>query len=197
MIRINDFEKFTINKKPLKFGSFVICIYICLKIVQHSKSSLPSSVSLACYFSPCFHCFQEVDLDFKYMFRIIRTNKHFLPHHRYQLEIVLLFACGVFLLVPFYLLIDMYGLERHTWQWAFFWPWMLIYVGYSLKFRNSIPKQEHIAPLKRPIIHWVLFGLILIFFHIDQAQLTTLYSLDLAFLVFTLFLADSYWDFKS
>lgn len=128
--------------------------------------------------------------------RIIRTNKRFLPHHRYQLEIVLFFASGLFLFVPFVLLIQTYGLSMQQWQWAFFWPWMLLYIGYSLTFRNKIPKEEQILPLKRPIGHWVLLGLVVIFLHIDQATLTTLRSLDLAFLIFTLFLADSYWDFN-
>lgn len=130
------------------------------------------------------------------MGHIVKTNKRLLPHHRYQIEVVLLFASGFFLFLPFAFLVDEYALDMIKWQWIFFWPWMGFYTYYSLKTRNTIPPEERILPLKRPFMHWILFGLALILVHVHNVQFTKLYSLDLAFIIFSLFLADSYWDFR-
>lgn len=119
------------------------------------------------------------------------------PHHRYQLEVIFLFVFGFFLFIPYYLLIEELRLETAVWQWYFFWPWMIFYIIYSLNTRRHVPRSEAVAPLKQPIAHWVLLGLALIAFHTQSTDPTTIQSLDLMFGIFSLFLADSYWDFKT
>lgn len=118
------------------------------------------------------------------------------PHHRYQLEVIFLFTFGLLLFLPFYLALQEFDINIQTWQWAFFWPWMLFYGWYSMNMRKKIKPEEKISPLKRPIGHWVLLGLTIVFFQIQPQNLKHLYSLDLMFFIFSLFLADSYWDFK-
>ena len=117
------------------------------------------------------------------------------PHHRYQLEVIFLFTFGLFLFLPFYLTINEFEMDMQKWQWAFFFPWMLFYGIYSLNMRKKIKPEERIDPLKRPIAHWVLLGLAIVFFQIQPQTLNHIYSLDLMFFIFSLFLADSYWDF--
>jgi|SRR3989338_4449854 len=119
------------------------------------------------------------------------------PHHKYQLEVVLLFVFGFFLYIPYHLLLDELQLETQTWQWYFFWPWMIFYVLYTFNTRRKIKPSERIAPLKRPIGHWVLLGVALTALHLEPGDLRQLQSLDLMFAVFSLFLADSYWDFTN
>ena len=124
-------------------------------------------------------------------------HHNFCPHHRYQLEVVLLFVFGFFLFIPYYLALEELGLNLQAWQWYFFWPWMLLYVLYSLNLRRKIKPGERVSPLKRPIGHWVLLGVALIALHLQPTDLIKLQSLDLMFGVFSLFMADAYWDFKN
>ena len=127
---------------------------------------------------------------------MLKKHHHLNAHHRYQLEVIFLFVTGFFLFFPYYLLIDEYRLNMLDWQWFFFWPWIVFYVVYSLAIRKRIKKSERVSPLKRPIGHWVILGVILILLHIEPTKLENLQSLDLMFGVFTLFLADSYWAFR-
>jgi hypothetical protein len=124
-------------------------------------------------------------------------HKSLEPHHRYQLEVIFLFAFGLLLFLPFYLALDEFDINMQTWQWVFFCPWMLFYIIYSLSMRKKITPEERVNPLKRPIAHWVLLGLTIVSFQMQPQNLTHIYSLDLMFFIFSLFLADSYWDFTS
>lgn len=126
---------------------------------------------------------------------MLQQHHELCPHHRYQLEVIFLFVFGFFLLFPYYLLIEELGLETELWQWAFSAPWILFYSWYSLATRDKIPKSERRRPMKRPIGHWILLGLALLLLHLQPTNLKNLYSFDLMFAAFTLFLADSYWDF--
>ena len=117
-------------------------------------------------------------------------------HHRYQLEVVLLFAVGFFLYIPYFIFMEEYNLEMQVWQWYFFWPWMIFYILYSLNTRRKIRQEARISPLRRPIAHWVLLGVSLIALHIQPTDLEKLQSVDLMFIIFSLFMADSYWDFR-
>ena len=118
------------------------------------------------------------------------------PHHRYQLEVIFVFTLGLILLLPYYLIIEEFRLDMNVFQWYFFWPWTLFYVMYSLNTRKKIKPEERINPIKRHIGYWVLLGLLIIFVHLQPSTLNRMQSLDLMFIILSLFLADSYWDFK-
>jgi len=82
-----------------------------------------------------------------------------------------------------------------VYQWYFTIPWTAIFVAWGLTLRGKIPQGERITPLKRPIVHWVLLGIAIIAYQLEPVNLERYYSFDLTFVIFTLFLADSYWDF--
>lgn len=126
------------------------------------------------------------------------TKHHELePHQKYQLEVIFLFTVLIMLYVPYFLVMDEFGWDKQTWQWHFFWPLTIIFVAYSLNMRDKIRPDEMVNPLKRPIMHWLLLGLLIIMYHLQPLTLMRLQSFDLMFIIFTLFLADSYWDFKT
>jgi hypothetical protein len=125
-----------------------------------------------------------------------RRHHELTAHHRYQLEVIFLFVAGLLLFLAYYSLLLYTGLDIDTWQWYFFWPWMALYVGFALTVRGSIPAHEAVNPLYRPIMHWVLLGLGILAFHVNTNETVQLPSLDIAFVVFTLLMADAYWDFK-
>jgi len=117
-------------------------------------------------------------------------------HHIYQLEIILLFAFGFFLLVPYYLLMRELNLDMTDAQWYFVLPWLIFYSIYCLRLRSKIPNNERIKPANRHIAHWVLLGILLIIYHLQPIDYEKMYSVDIMFMVFSVFLADSYWDFE-
>lgn len=126
----------------------------------------------------------------------LHKHQHLPAHHRYQLEVFFLFVVSFFLVIPFWMILDAYGLDIRRWEWAFFWSWLVLYVGYSLWMRSKISRDERINPLKRPIAHWVLLGITLIAIHLQPTDLQQMQILDPMFAVFSIFLADSFWDFK-
>ncbi len=128
---------------------------------------------------------------------MLKPHSHLLPHHRYQLEVIFLFVAGVFLFYPYWLVVQEYGRDMQIFQWYFFIPWLIFYTLYSLKVRNTIPVREQVTPLKRPIGHWVLLGILLIGFHAQEFYPAPLVAIDLAYVVLTIFLADSYWNFRT
>ncbi len=128
--------------------------------------------------------------------RMFKKHHHLTPLHRYQLEVVLLFIVGLFLYLPYIGVLTIYGLDTHEWQWYFFWIWLIGYSMYSLYCRSQIPRSEAIDPTHRPLMHWILLGITLFVIHLQPINTAYFESLDLMFGVFSLFLADSYWDFK-
>ena len=87
------------------------------------------------------------------------------------------------------------GLDIATYQWYFTIPWTIVYTLSCLWLRSNVPPGDQIAPLKRPLVHWVLLGILLIAYQTVPTDLSRLYSFDIPFIVFTLFMADAYWDF--
>lgn len=62
----------------------------------------------------------------------------------------------------------------------------------------KIKDNERINPLKRPIIHWLLLGITIIALLIQPIDLSgRLIVLDYSFIVFSIFVADGYWNFKN
>lgn len=120
------------------------------------------------------------------------------PHHHYQMTVILTYFFSFFIFFPFYLLLDELKLDKNIWQWSFFIPWIIIYSFYNLKQRMKIKDNERINPLKRPIIHWLLLGITIIALLIQPIDLSgRLIVLDYSFIVFSIFVADGYWNFKN
>lgn len=123
----------------------------------------------------------------------------FSPHHHYQFTVVLLFVFSVFLFVPYYFIMEEFELDMQEWQWYFFLPLMLFYSIYCLKQRGKILPEERVEPIKRPIAHWALLGITILAYQLQpqENQLEKLAALNFAFIIFSIFLSDSYWDFRN
>ena len=138
---------------------------------------------------------------FKHFFmnwkRFLSYKHHNLSaHHHYQIGAIFLFFFGFFLFFPFYMLVQELNLDILDWQWYFFWPWLIFYVVYCLQMRSKIPPNELRSPLLRPIGHWVLLGITTLMLYLQPAPLHSLRTIDIAFLVLSVFVADGYWDFR-
>lgn len=129
-------------------------------------------------------------------FHLSHKHLNLSPLHHYQYTVIFLFVFGFFLFFPFYVALREFKLDGQTWQWYFFIPWMVFYIIYCLKQRSKILPNEQINPLKRHIGHWVLLGLSILMLQLQPNDLKNYYAVDYAFIIFSLFLSDGYWDFK-
>lgn len=129
---------------------------------------------------------------------ISTKHQHLCPHHHYQIMTILTYFFSLILFILFYLVLDKFTVDKNTWQWFFFIPWVIIYSWYNLKQRVKIKNNERVKPLKRPIIHWVILGLAIIILLNQPIDLSgRLISLNYSFFIFSLFVADGYWNFKN
>jgi heme/copper-type cytochrome/quinol oxidase subunit 3 len=126
----------------------------------------------------------------------IRHN-HVNAHHKYQMSVVLWFILYFVLFITYFVYTDKYNADINTYQWYFFIPLMTIYVTYHLKLRNKISPEKRVDPLRRPIMHWIILGISSLTLYLEAVNLETRpESLIIAFIIFTIFAADGYWDFK-
>jgi len=130
-------------------------------------------------------------------FLSIRHN-HINRHHRYQMSVVFWFILYFILFFVFFVQTDKYNLDINIYQWYYFIPLMFLYVIYNLGLRNKITKKERISPVRRPIMHWVALGISSLVLYTKSPNLETRpESVIIAFIIFSLFIADGYWDFKN
>lgn len=119
-------------------------------------------------------------------------------HHRYQLEVFFLFVIGLFFLLPYYVIIeDVLHNDIHSFQWYFFIPWATGYTLICLIKRNRIPKAERIAAKKYHLLYWIILGIALTLWYTSPLPLEKPVSLYYMYGIFTLFLADGYWNFTN
>jgi len=124
-------------------------------------------------------------------------HHHLNAHHLYQINVILWFILYFVLFITYFVYTDKFDVDINTYQWYLFVPFMTFYIVYNLWLRNRIPTREEIAPLRRPLIHWILLGISSIFLYTNSVDLEVRpASIILAFIIFTLFAADGYWDFK-
>lgn len=118
-------------------------------------------------------------------------------HHRYQLGVIFLFIASFFIFIPYLIFIERQNVDMVTWGWYFIIPWTMVYAALCMHLRSRIGPQERVTPLKRPIAHWAAFGILLIYLNVIQtSEIQRVYpAINFAFIVCSLFMADSYWDF--
>ncbi len=76
--------------------------------------------------------------------------------------------------------------------------WLTMYGMYCFLLRRKIPDTTRVGGLERPIVHWVLLGIGLVYFNVVKPNdFRFLYPIiNLGFIVFALFSADAHWDFR-
>ncbi len=113
------------------------------------------------------------------------------------MSVVFWFILYFVLFITYFVYTDRYNVDINTYQWYYFIPLMTIYVIYNLKLRNKISPEERVDPLRRPIMHWIILGISSLTIYTETGNLETRpESLVIAFIIFTIFAADGYWDFQ-
>lgn len=122
---------------------------------------------------------------------------HLNPHHHYQMEVALWFIIYFFGFLIFYVYTDKWDLDINTYQWFFFFPLIIIYILNNFRLRNKISPEHRVNPTRRPILHWIMLGISCIMLYTNSIHLEHRpESIILAFIIFSIFFADGYWDFK-
>ena len=115
---------------------------------------------------------------------------------KYQLDVILLyFALTIFVWIGFYI-IENTGVNPHFYDWYLGAPIIIFYTLYLLSIRNKIQIGDRRAHTAKSMIYWILLGIILIMSYSTPIGAKDYWSINILFIIFTLFLADSYWDFR-
>ena len=118
------------------------------------------------------------------------------PLHQYQNGILISFVLSLAIFVVYIALSN--GMITTTLEKTVGICWLVLYTSFCLWLRRRIPDRKRIGGLKRPIVHWVLLGISLIYFNIVRpSDFQFLYPIiNIGFVLFALFSADAHWDFR-
>lgn len=115
---------------------------------------------------------------------------------QYQLDIIFLFLAILFLLWAFFYALKYMGADPHDYEWYVSLPLIAFYLAYMLKIRDKISISDRRAITTKSMIYWIALGISLFTSYTTPIAAKDYWSLNVLYLIFTLLLADSYWDFK-
>lgn len=115
---------------------------------------------------------------------------------KYQLDIIFLFFALIIITWIFFYILEYFGADSHDYEWFVAGPLILLYTTSLLKIRKKIAISERRAMTNKSLIYWILLGITLFSSYTTPISAREFWSINLFFIIFTLLLADSYWDFK-
>ncbi len=115
---------------------------------------------------------------------------------QYQLDIIFLFLSILFILWAFFYALKYLGVDPHDYEWLAALPLIAFYLAYMLKIRDSIAIDDRRAMTTKSMVYWIALGISLFSSYTTPIAAKDYWSLNALYLIFSLLLADSYWDFK-
>ncbi|MFH2018368.1 MAG: hypothetical protein ABII98_00050 [bacterium] len=115
---------------------------------------------------------------------------------RYQLDIIFFFFALQIFLWLFLFFLETFGVNPHKYEWIVAGPIIAIYIAYLLKIRGSIKISDRRKITARSLFYWIVLGIILFATYSTPVPAKDYLSINVLFIIFTVLLADSYWDFK-
>ena len=116
---------------------------------------------------------------------------------RYQLDIIFLFfAFGVIMRVSFVTLQGL-GIDPHGIEWYIAGPLIALYAAYLGDIRGRISLADRRQLTGKSLAYWIALGIVVSITYSQPLAANEYWSMDILLLLFTLFLADSYWDFRA
>ncbi len=115
---------------------------------------------------------------------------------KYQLDIIFLFFALLIIIGLLFLGLSYFGEDPHNFEWYTAGPLIFLYFTYIWSIRTKIKISERRSLTGKTLVYWIALGIIM-FVNFNGPVSTKEYlTIDLLFIISTLFLADSYWDFK-
>ncbi len=116
---------------------------------------------------------------------------------KYQLDLIFLFFAFIAITWTMFYGLEYLGADPHDYEWLVVGPLLVIYFVWMFKVRNSISLHERRALTTKSMIYWIALGITLFASYETPVPASDYWSINALFLMFTLLLADSYWDFKA
>lgn len=116
---------------------------------------------------------------------------------KYQLDLIFLFFTLLAAVWALFLGLKYLGVDPHNYEWHIVGPLLLLYFIWMLKIRNSISLHERRALTGKSLFYWIALGAMIFASYDTPIPASDYWSINALYLVFTIFLADSYWDFKA
>lgn len=115
---------------------------------------------------------------------------------KYQLDIIFLFfALLIFIGLAFFSL-KYFGEDPHKFEWLMTGPLIVLYFAYCWEIRGKIQLSERRNLTVKSLLYWIALGIALFASQAKPLDAKEYLSVNVLFIIFTLLLADSYWDFK-
>jgi len=116
---------------------------------------------------------------------------------RYQLDIIFLFFALITVVGLSFFALKYLGADPHNYEWIIAGPLILFYFLYLMKIRKLINIKDRRQITSKSLIYWIILGIGLFSGYSSPIGAKEYWSVNLLFLIFTLMLADSYWDFRT
>jgi len=116
---------------------------------------------------------------------------------KYQLDIIFLFFALILIMWSYFYGLKYLGADPHRYEWILATPLIIFYIVYIFKIRNQITLADRRSLTTKSLVYWILLGISLFSTYTTPIPAKDYWSLNALFFVFTIFLADSYWDFVS
>lgn len=118
------------------------------------------------------------------------------PLRKYQLDIIFLFFSLLAIIWSIFYLLQYLGADAHRYEWQAAGPLIIIYAAALWQIRAKIRLDEHRKLTGYTLFYWIILGITLLFSYSSPLPAASYYPVELLFVIFTLYLADSYWDFR-
>lgn len=116
---------------------------------------------------------------------------------KYQLDIIFLFFALILIMWSYFYGLNYFGVDPHRYEWFVAGPLLFFFIFYIYKIRNQIAIVDRRSLTTKSLVYWILLGVSLFSTYTTPIPAGDYWSINVLFFAFTLFLADSYWDFKS
>ncbi|OGH83678.1 MAG: hypothetical protein A2261_03380 [Candidatus Magasanikbacteria bacterium RIFOXYA2_FULL_44_8] len=116
---------------------------------------------------------------------------------KYQLDIIFLFFAFLLLTWAMFYFLKFIGVDPHTYEWYIVAPILILYVVGLVRVRTTIAIADRRYLTGKSLAYWIALGVIIFASYETPVAASDYWSINALYLAFTLFLADSYWDFRA
>ena len=115
---------------------------------------------------------------------------------KYQLDIIFLFFALLLILNLLFYGLKFLGADPRLYEWYVGGPLIIFYAVYLWGIRQKINIGDRRALTPKTTIYWFVLSVILFLSADGPLPAREYWTIQTMFIIFTILLADSYWDFK-
>ncbi len=89
------------------------------------------------------------------------------------------------------------GVDPHDYEWYVMTPLLILYITGLIRVRATISIGDRRYLTGKSLAYWIVLGVMIFASYETPVPASDYWSINALFLAFTIFLADSYWDFTA